>query len=152
MYEPGAYACSEVEFLKNVRRTGADMGQVITVPGLFEESLKPEHPRIAKLRKAAVVWIDCDLYGSTVCVLNVLTNYAQHGSLFIFDDYFCYRADPKVGEQRAFREWLDMNPGFSTVELMRFSWHGNSFVIHREDPISNSSAVERSSKEEQDNR
>lgn len=152
MYERGAYACSEVEFLKNVRRTGADMDQVITVPGFFEESLKPEHPRIAKLRKAAVVWVDCDLYSSTVCVLNFLTKYLQHGSLIIFDDYFCYRADPKVGEQRAFREWLDMNPGFSAVELMRFSWHGNSFVIHREDATSNPSTVERSSKEAQDNR
>lgn len=152
MYEPGAYACSEVEFLKHVRRTGADMDHVITVPGFFEESLKPGRPRIAKLRKAAVVWVDCDLYSSEVCVLKCLTHYLQHGSLIIFDDYFCYRADPKIGEQRAFREWLDMSPGFSAVELMRFSWHENSFVIHREGTTSNPSAVEHSSKEAQDNR
>jgi hypothetical protein len=152
MYEAGAYACSEKEFLKNVRRTGADMDQVIVVQGFFEQSLKPENPRLGVLRKAAVVWVDCDLYSSTVCVLNFLTNYLQHGSLIIFDDYFCYRADPKVGEQRAFREWLDRNRGFSAVELMRFSWHGNSFVIHREDAIASAFAMEGTKREADDNR
>ena len=34
------------------------------------------------------------------------------------------------GEQRAFREWLDRNPHLSAVELMRYGWCGNSFVIH----------------------
>lgn len=133
MYADGEYACSEREFLRNVKRTGADMTQVVTVPGFFEESLKPGNPRLNGLRKAAVVWVDCDLYGSTVCVLNFLTPYVQHGTLIIFDDYFCYRAEPNVGEARAFREWLDANPTLSAVELMRFSWHGNSFVIHRKD-------------------
>jgi hypothetical protein len=37
-----------------VRRAGADMDQVIAAPGFFEESLKPEHPRLANHRKAAV--------------------------------------------------------------------------------------------------
>jgi len=152
MYEEGAYACSEMDFLKNVRRTGADMDQVITVPGFFEESLTLENPRVANLRKAAIVWVDCDLYSSTVSVLNFLSNYLQHGSLILFDDYFCYRADPKAGQQRAFREWLEKNRQFSAVELMRFSWHGTSFVIHREDAIHSTSAMERNNREPRDNR
>jgi O-methyltransferase len=152
MYEAGAYACSEAEFLKNVRRTGADMEQVITVPGFFEESLKPDNSRLANLHKAAIVWVDCDLFSSTVCVLNFLSNYLQHGSLIVFDDYFCYRADPNAGEARAFREWLDKHREFSAVELMRFSWHGNSFVIHREDTSSCIVAMEGNNKEAQDNR
>jgi O-methyltransferase len=153
MYEAGAYACSEADFLKNVRRTGADIERVITIPGFFEESLKLANPRLANLRKAAVVWIDCDLFSSTVCVLNFLSNYLQHGSLIIFDDYFCYRADPKAGEARAFREWLATNQEFSAVELMRFSWHGNSFVIHRKDASSSTFPMERSNNgEAQDNR
>ena len=36
MYKAGEYSCSEVEFRKNVRRTGANMDQVVTVPGFFE--------------------------------------------------------------------------------------------------------------------
>jgi O-methyltransferase len=120
MYKAGAYSCSEHEFLRNVRRTGADMNRVITVPGWFQESLRPDNPRLASLRKAAVVWVDCDLYSSTECVLKFLTKYLQHGSLLMFDDWFCYRADPNAGEQRAFREWLALNPHLSAMELMRF--------------------------------
>ena len=99
-----------------------------------------------------MVWVDCDLYGSTLCALNFLANYLQHGSLIMFDDYFRYRADPRAGQQRAFREWLGANERFSAVELMRFSWHGNSFVIHRDDAVSQVSAVERSSRETQEKR
>jgi O-methyltransferase len=131
MFQAGERRCSEYEFLRNVRRTGADMKRVITVPGWFEGSLRPDNPRLVNLRKAAVVWVDCDLYSSTTYVLNFLTKYLQYGSLVIFDDWFCYRADPNAGEQRAFREWLDLNPHFSAVELSRISWHGNSFIIHR---------------------
>lgn len=130
MYPAGAYRCSEQEFLRNVRRTGADMSRVITVPGWFDVSLRPDNPRLVHLRKAAVVWVDCDLYSSTAHVLNFVTEYLQYGTLLMFDDWFCYRADPNAGEQRAFREWLNQNPRLSAVELMRFGWHGNSFIMH----------------------
>jgi O-methyltransferase len=130
MYKGGTFNCSESEFLKNVRRTGADTKRIITVPGWFEESLQPDNPKLAELRKAAVVWVDCDLYGSTVSVLNFLTPYLQYGTLVFFDDWLAYRADPNAGEQRAFREWLDANPHLSAVEFLRVGWHGFSFVMH----------------------
>jgi O-methyltransferase len=130
MYKPGTFNCSEPDFLNNVRRKGADLNRVVTVPGWFEESLKPDNPRLANLRKAAVVWVDCDLYASTVSVLSFLTQYLQPGSIVFFDDWFGFRGDPNAGEQRAFREWLEANPQFSATEMMRFSWHGNSFIIH----------------------
>jgi hypothetical protein len=126
----GVYKYSEGQFLKNVRRTGADMKRVTAVPGWFEDSLKPDNPLIRNLRKAAVVWIDCDLYSSTRTVLNFLTPYLQYGTLLLFDDWFAFLADPHAGQQRAFREWMEANPQLSYVELMRFGWCGNSFVIH----------------------
>jgi O-methyltransferase len=130
MYKPGTFDCSEPEFLKNVCRKGADMNRVVTVPGWFEESLRSDNPRLANLRKAAIVWVDCALYASTATALSFLTPYVQHGTIILFDDWFCFRGDPHAGEQRAFREWLDANPQFSATEMMRFSWHGNSFIIH----------------------
>jgi O-methyltransferase len=130
MYKPGAFNCSEQNFLRNVRGKGADMKRVITVPGWYAESLKADNPRIVDLRKAAVVWVDCDLYGSTVSVLGFLTQYLQPGTIVFFDDWFGFRGDPNAGEQRAFREWREANPQFSAAEMARFSWHGNSFIIH----------------------
>jgi hypothetical protein len=54
----------------------------------------------------------------------------QYGTLLLFDDWFAFLADPNAGQQRAFREWLEKNPQLRAVELMRFGWCGNSFVIH----------------------
>jgi hypothetical protein len=132
MYAGGSYSCSEEKFLRNVSRTGAEMERVTTVPGWYNDSLRPDNPRLTNLRKAALVYVDCDLCSSTSCVLNFLTRYLQYGTLILFDDWFCYRADPNAGQQRAFRSWLDVSPQLSAVELMRFSWYGNSFVIHND--------------------
>ena len=131
-FRQGDYSCSEREFLNNIKRTGADMNRVITVPGWYHESLKPDNPRLVNCNKAAVVWIECDLYRSCIQVLNFLTNRIQYGTLICFDDWFRYKPDPNTGEQRAFREWLTMNPHLSAVELMRIGWEGNCFVIHDE--------------------
>ncbi|MGH9431373.1 MAG: TylF/MycF/NovP-related O-methyltransferase [Terriglobia bacterium] len=129
-FKEGVYNYSELQFIQNVRRTGADMKRVISVPGWFDESLAAGNPRLSNLRKAAVVWVDCDLYSSTCAVLNFITPYLQYGTLMLFDDWFAFRADPNAGQQRAFREWLQRNPQLSAVELMRFGWNGDSFVIH----------------------
>lgn len=129
-FKEGVYNYSEHQFLKNVRRTGADMKRVTSVPGWFEHSLRADNPRLANLHKAALLWVDCDLYSSTCDVLNFVTRYMQYGTLMLFDDWFAFRADPNAGQQRAFREWLQRNPNLSAVELMRWGWNGNSFVIH----------------------
>jgi len=87
------------------------------------------------------VWIDCDLYSSTRTVLDFITPYLQYGTLLLFDDWFAFLADPNAGQQRAFREWLEKNPQLRAVELMRFGWCGNSFVIHLMDMPKASSTV-----------
>jgi O-methyltransferase len=130
MFQGGTFNCTEAQFLKNVQRTGADMSRVITIPGWFENSLQPDNPKLAALRKAAVVWVDCDLYSSAVSVLNFLTGHLQYGTLVFFDDWLAHRADPNCGEQRAFREWMAANPHLSAVEFVRMGWVGSSFIIH----------------------
>ena len=94
--------------------------------------LRPDNPLLADLKKAAIAWVDCDLYSSCLQVLNFLTNYVQYGTLICFDDWFRYKGDPNAGEQRAFREWLAANPHLSAVELMRIGWEGNCFILHDE--------------------
>jgi O-methyltransferase len=48
-----------------------------------------------------VIWVDCDLYESTVPVLDFITEYIQDGTVIIFDDWYSFRADPDRGEQKA---------------------------------------------------
>jgi len=130
-FEQGEFSCAEKDFLTNIRRNGVDLSKVVTVPGWFSETLRPENPQVAKLRNAAVIWIDCDLYESTVPVLRFITPYLQPGTVVVFDDWYCYRADPQAGEQLAFREWLAAHPEFIAIQHSNISWHGAMIIIQR---------------------
>jgi hypothetical protein len=130
-FEAGAYACSDEEFRALLKRRGVDASRVTLVPGWYSEVLNPATASTLPLKTAAVVWIDCDFYESTVSVLDFLTPYVQDGTLLVFDDWFCFRGDPERGEQRAFREWLERNTSIRATELLRFGWHGTSFILRR---------------------
>lgn len=71
------------------------------VQGWFKDSLPPflsETPG-----HVALVNIDCDLYSSTLEVLNALAPRIQSGSLLVFDEYFGY-PDWENHEFKAFQE------------------------------------------------
>lgn len=131
-FKKGEYACSEEQFRENLRKKGVDMAKVTTVPGWYDNTLNDATKKKLPLKSAAVVWIDCDLYESTVPVLNFLTDYAQDGTILIFDDWFCFRGNPGRGEQRAFREWLERNPSITASEYYKHGFWGNSFILHRD--------------------
>lgn len=94
--------------------------------GFFEHSLPT-----ADKRPISIAWIDCDLYESTVPVLQFLTDQLQDGSILVFDDWFCFRGRPDRGEQRACAEWLQDGPGIRLVEYRDFHWAGRSFIVNR---------------------
>lgn len=130
-YKKGELSCSLDRFRKIIRRHGVDMSKTHIVPGFFEKTLNEKTKESLPLRSAAVVLIDCDLYASTRTVLDFLTDYLVNGSVILFDDWFNYRGDPRLGEHRAFREWLEQHPELQASQYRPFAWHGNSFIIHR---------------------
>jgi len=85
------------------------------VLGLFDESLTNKIP----IEQAAIVWIDCDLYSSTVPVLKFIKPLLQDGSLVLFDD-FGGTADES--ERRALREFLSDNPDLTFSPLQDVSY------------------------------
>jgi O-methyltransferase len=93
--------------------------------GFFDVSL-PQ----ADQHSIAVAWVDCDLYESTVPVLDFLTTQLQDGSVLVFDDWFCFHGRPDRGEHRACREWLEANPHISLVPYRDFHWAGRSFLVN----------------------
>ena len=137
-FEEGAYSCSEEEFKEKMKEGGVDASRVKIVKGWFDTSLTPEKRN--EIKKAAIIWIDCDLYLSTVPVLEFITPLLQDGTVIVFDDWFCYRADPDKGEQRACREWLAKNPQIKLVEYHNFAWHGKSFIVSVKETASRSSS------------
>ena len=126
----GAYACSEVNFRKNIAREGVDLRRVITIPGFYDKTLKPEAKSRHRLKKAALVMIDCDLYESTVFVLDFLTDLVAQGTILIFHDWFRFKGSSQCGEQRAYREWLAKNPHIESIEYWREGPQAVSFIVN----------------------
>jgi hypothetical protein len=129
-FSRGEFSCDMPSFKRITERKGVDQRRLHLVPGWYNEVLNAETKRRLPLKKAALVWIDCDLYESTVPVLDFITDYVQNGTLLMFDDWFCFRGDPDKGEQRAFREWLAKNPSIKATQFYRFGWHGESFILN----------------------
>jgi hypothetical protein len=129
-YHPGGYYCTLEDFKARAIANGIDWSDVVTVKGFYDQTLTPELKEKYQLRKAAVVMIDCDLYESTVPVLDFLTDLVHQGTILIFDDWFRFRGSPEHGEQRACREWLARNPHMELIEYWREGPQAVSFLVN----------------------
>ena len=106
-----------------------DLNRVQIVKGWFNKTLNSKTASEINLRRIAVAWIDCDLYESTIPVLNFITPFLSDGTVIIFDDWRCYRNDPEFGEQKACSEWLERNPQLKLNKLFSFGWNGIAFTV-----------------------
>src|SRR5436190_2862494 len=128
-FETGEFSFGRKEYENVLRKNGADFSRIHIVPGYFDDSLKTADVD----RKFSVVWIDCDLYESTVPVLEWLTDKLVDGAVICFDDWFTFKGKPDKGEQRATAEWLEKNSHISLMPYRDFHWAGKSFLFHRVD-------------------
>src|SRR5262249_18311989 len=126
----GSYACAEDNFKANIRADGVDLSKVTTVPGYYDQSLTPELKRRLNLKRASIVHVDCDLYDSTTCVLNFVTDLVAQGTILVFDDWFCYQGRPDRGEQKACKDWLARNPHIELIEYWREPPQPMSFIVN----------------------
>lgn len=129
-YAPGAYSASESLFRSNIAAQGVDLQRVISVPGFYDASLTPEVKQKHSLRQAALVMIDCDLYESTVPVMNFLTDLVGQGTVLVFHDWFRFKGSPQQGEQRACREWLARNPHLELIEYWKEGPQAVAFLVN----------------------
>ncbi len=110
IFRPGNLATGEEDFIRIVTAHGVRRERLRTVKGFYSESLTPQLRDSLQPGKAAVVYVDCDLYESTVSVLDFIHPFLQLGTIVVFDDWNCYHARPDAGERRAWREFLERNP------------------------------------------
>ena len=118
-----------------------DLKKVIIVEGGYHKVLTKELQRKLPLKKASVIYIDCDLYESTVSVLNFIIPYITTGTIIAFDDWYSFKNDPNKGEQRAFYEWLKRNPQFKAEEFYKIPGRINSFFMRVENSDGNSDNI-----------
>ena len=134
LIKEGSRGCTEKEFIDNISKTHVDLSKVTVVPGWFSDTLTPQTKnKIFKdniKKKAAIVYIDCDLYEPVIACLNFITDIVVDGTVLIFDDWFYLKAHPDRGERKAFTEWRNQNPQIKVTEYADVGWHGKSFIFN----------------------
>lgn len=126
----GAFAYSQEQVEAFLRASQVPREEVTLVAGWFKDRLTADTKRTLHLQKAAVVWIDCDLYASTADVLPFITNLLQVGTVLVFDDWFTFRGSPYHGQPRAVSEWLAANPRLRLMPFFQHNgWYGVSFLV-----------------------
>ncbi|MEX2642714.1 MAG: TylF/MycF/NovP-related O-methyltransferase [Acetobacterales bacterium] len=110
IWRKGALATSEAAFRTACERAGMPRDRLLTVPGFYDDTLTDATAARFAGRGAAVVYVDCDLYESTVPVLRFVRPFLREGTVIVFGDWNCFNADPDRGERRAFREFRERHP------------------------------------------
>jgi O-methyltransferase len=126
----GAMATGLDEFHQILRAHRIPRSAYSVVPGFFADTIDANGNFSGALPfDISIAYIDCDLYVSTVPVLEFLKPRLKHGMLIALDDYFCYSATRMSGERRALLELMAATPDFEFIPYQPFGWHGMSFVV-----------------------
>ena len=124
------YPIKEVE--KHLNSKGVDWKKTFLIEGFFEKTLNSGTKKKYNMDKISVVLIDCDLYQSTMKVLDFIKDMIIDKTIILFDDWNCF-GDKNKGERRAFREFLQKNKNISATEF--FTYHrekyGKAFIINK---------------------
>ena len=121
IWSEGKLKTSQEEFISIVTRHGIPNEKLITVKGFYEDSLNPKLKEKLLPTKAAVVYVDCDLYMSTVPVLRFIKDFLQKGTIIVFDDWNCFYGDNNKGERKAFNEFRQSEPDLVFEEFSQTS-------------------------------
>lgn len=127
-FRKGQYSASEAQFRENIARAGVPLDRVAIAPGWFAETSNAKTWKRLGVKKAAIIWIDGDLYSSARDALAGVADLLQDGTVLIFDDWFAFRGNPRRGEQRAFSEWRSTMTEFDFVEFHQEGVWRKSFI------------------------
>jgi predicted O-methyltransferase YrrM len=133
-FRKGQYACSLEAVRQNLDSAGIDWGRTHLFKGFFERTLTPDLIRHHDIRRIGVAMIDCDLYESTVTVLDWIGPLIGEGTILIMDDWNCFGGDQQRGQRRAMREFLEARPRLRLDSIATYGLNSEAFVV-REAPL-----------------
>ncbi len=117
IWQAGKLKTSNEDFVRLCRSAGMPANRLSTVKGFYDQSLNEQTQARFLGSKAAVVYIDCDLYASTVPILKFIVPFLQRGTVIVFDDWACFHNDPNRGERLAWREFTEAHPELAFSKL-----------------------------------
>lgn len=125
MWLQGHLSVSEQDFCRYCDLYGIDRSVYTTVPGFFSDSLSGE----GLPKNICMAYVDCDMYSSTVDVLNFLMSRLKHGMILAFDDYNCWSSTQPSGQREAVEEAFSKHKKWKLVPFRPIGWHGESFFV-----------------------
>jgi O-methyltransferase len=131
LLQEGDQAMSVKQFTEKLRAEGISEAEYSIIPGFYSQSLKENPLEKIGLSAAALVYVDCVYYESTLPVLDYVLPLLQTGSVIAFDDFYSFSGDPERGQQLALREFLQKNPEITLTEYLNINWHGKSFIVKK---------------------
>ncbi|MCP5469190.1 MAG: class I SAM-dependent methyltransferase [Chlamydiales bacterium] len=110
--------------------------RIFVTKGFFEETLECYLSRM-KEAKARLIFLDCDLYSASKCVLELLFKYnvIQDGTLIICDDWMTSLGNPNLGQRKAVAEVLEKHPTWEFEKYMNFGIGSHLFIAHDLDGV-----------------
>ena len=130
-FDKGKFCCSLEQLQINLSKAKVNLDDIELIKGFFKDTLNKNTKNKLNIEKASIINVDCDLYESTKYVLDFVTEYIQDGTIILFDDWFTYRGNSKMGEQRAFRKWLKKNKNVKSQPFYQHDQLGKSFLLFK---------------------
>ena len=127
-WHEGAMQMSLEEFHLVCKKNNIPKDAYQVVPGFYDLTLKNLGPNESP-SNIALAYIDCDLYSSTIEVLDFLHPRLKHGMLIAFDDYFMYSHNQISGNRKAMLESFPVEGEFQLLPYMQYAHVGQSFII-----------------------
>src|SRR5688500_8699611 len=97
-WKQGDFRFSLPEFLERMDFYRVPRGAYTPVKGFYNQTLTAENHSRLNMGPLSLVHIDCDLFDSTRLALRFVTQNLQPGTVLLFDDYYCSKADLQMGE------------------------------------------------------
>lgn len=130
-FTQGTYSNDKANVLARLEREDVPLDRVRLVEGFFADVCVAKTAAELVLERISVLHIDSDLYESAKIALDFCGPYLRDGTIVIFDDWFMFNGRADLGEQRAFREWLDANPSWHAAEFAREGAGRVAFILNR---------------------
>jgi O-methyltransferase len=121
-------------FHADCAKLGVPREAYTAVEGYFSDTLPPLGTD-GSPSDIALVYVDCNMYSSTVTVFEFLAPRLKHGMIVAFDDYYLWSSTEVSGERSALDEFLVANPQWHFHRYKDVHYAGLAFVVEHADRV-----------------
>ncbi len=99
------------------------------IHGYFQDTIKDRPAESLGIKKARIIFIDCDLKESTGLALDFVRSSLQVGTILIMDDFFSYKGQASLGVAGAFDQFNSANPNLKWRQICNYGYGGVMFIL-----------------------